>query len=468
MRILTLRSFFCTCILTWLCSRQVSQSTGSSLSSEHVWVPSNKIRFDSRLILSNLQKLPQTNEQREAAHYCTTGNFSALYDTIHRDLRFWWDTGITAKLMDWMLDTVYQMPVRYKGAGILFKDGKPYLITDPAVLNTTGHHQRLVAAHFALFIALSSTFGASIPDVEFLFSTADEPAALLHYFANGTNPDRLPPVLSFCKSPISHADVLVPDIHFFMRNFTAKLLMQADNFTSRWPWDQKTPKLFGRFAPYARAANQYAPELFRRGRGGKDICQKGHNDIFFCDVRKHYIWDWARKANKSGLPLDVAQQPKRDMMHHASFKWLLHLDGQTCSSRLEQLMVLGSLVVKEESGYEAFFHHIIQPYKHYLPFWKTFPEETKSALLWASQNDREAAAIASAAQQVALTYLHKRALMCYWLKVLQEIAALLRYTPGPDGGRRTYKHMVPLEEYMRTGGWRELDKHHLRYMEFWD
>ncbi len=82
--------------------------------------------------------------------------------------------------------------------------------------------------------------------MEFLFSTADEPAALLHYFANGTDPDRLPPVLSFCKSSRSHADVLVPDIHFFMRNFTSGLLAAAANFTATWPWELKKPALFGR------------------------------------------------------------------------------------------------------------------------------------------------------------------------------------------------------------------------------
>ncbi len=38
------------------------------------------------------------------------------------------------------------------------------------------------------------------------------------------------------------------------------------------------------------------------------------------------------------------------MLYHSSHKWLLHLDGQSCSSRLEQLLALGSLVVKEESG----------------------------------------------------------------------------------------------------------------------
>ena len=28
-------------------------------------------------------------------------------------------------------------------------------------------------------------------------------------------------------------------------------------------------------------------------------------------MRKHFIWEWARGANRSGLPVDVAQQVRR-------------------------------------------------------------------------------------------------------------------------------------------------------------
>jgi hypothetical protein len=34
------------------------------------------------------------------------------------------------------------------------------------------------------------------------------------------------------------------------------------------------------------------------------------------------------------------------MPDHASYKYLVHLDGQSCSSRLEQLLVMGSVVLK--------------------------------------------------------------------------------------------------------------------------
>ncbi len=58
------------------------------------------------------------------------------------------------------------------------------------------------------------------------------------------------------------------------------------------------------------------------------------------------------------------------MSDHAQYKYLVHVDGQGLSSRLDQLLPLGSLVVKEESGYYGYYHHLMKPYTHYVPFWK--------------------------------------------------------------------------------------------------
>ena len=88
---------------------------------------------------------------------------------------------------------------------------------------------------------------------------------------------------------------------------------------------------------------------------GADICRVANVDILFCDVRETFI-EWAatkkrqRKANNatslishtslSSLTapmtevfINVAKQPRIGMAEHAEFKYLLHLDGQSCSSR---------------------------------------------------------------------------------------------------------------------------------------
>lgn len=42
--------------------------------------------------------------------------------------------------------------------------------------------------------------------------------------------------------------------------------------------------------------------------------------------------------------------------------------------------------------------------------------------------------------------------------VSQEMGALMRYTPGPDGGARRYEHWVPAAEYLEREGYAELTK----------
>lgn len=86
------------------------------------------------------------------------------------------------------------------------------------------------------------------------------------------------------------------------------------------------------------------------------------------------------------------------------YKYLLHLDGQSCSSRLEQLLVLNSLVLKEESGYVAFYHHLLKEYKHYLPVWRQGqgPEDVLDAVRWAREHDEAAQQVAQNAQQVVM------------------------------------------------------------------
>ncbi len=149
-------------------------------------------------------------------------------------------------------------------------------------------------------------------------------------------------------------------------------------------------------------------------------------------------------------------------------------------TRLEQLLALGSLTVKEESGYVAFFHHLLKPMVHYAPFYikvitrrgqrcmvavvravqtrltpgmlatrAQAPEEVLGVLEWAQRHDAEAQRIAQAGQRFAQTFLHQRALSCYWLRLLQRYAQLQRFEPA--GAARAYKWRVPLEHWLTKG-----------------
>ncbi|PNH12007.1 KDEL motif-containing protein 1 [Tetrabaena socialis] len=175
--------------------------------------------------------------------------------------------------------------------------------------------------------------------------------------------------------------------------------------------------------------------------------QKDSSFTLSCPVRAHFM-EWA--ARRHPQRIDVKSGPRVTLSKHAAYKYLLHLDGQALSSRLEQLLPLRSLILKEDSGYKTFYYHLVRPYEHYIPVWKQGggPEDVMDAVEWAEGHDEEAQRMAAAAQAVAVKYLSKRARSCYWLRLFQAYAALQRFTPSRE--RRPYA--VTLEEYLETVG----------------
>jgi hypothetical protein len=63
----------------------------------------------------------------------------------------------------------------------------------------------------------------------------------------------------------------------------------------------------------------------------------------------------------------------------------------------------------------SFYHRLMKPMVHYVPFWRKLPQEALQAVKWAMENDAEAHHIAKNAQKLMQRYLHHQALDCYWL-----------------------------------------------------
>lgn len=79
---------------------------------------------------------------RVNAEYCSNADFQELYSNIAKDLKPWKYVGITASLMDWVLGTLFPgTALLAKGVGLAFRNGKPYITTDPKLFNTVGHHK---------------------------------------------------------------------------------------------------------------------------------------------------------------------------------------------------------------------------------------------------------------------------------------------------------------------------------------
>lgn len=81
------------------------------------------------------------------------------------------------------------------------------------------------------------------------------------------------------------------------------------------------------------------------------------NTTAVCQVRQH-MFVWSKEHPRL---MNVKSGPRLAMHRHGQYKYLVHLDGQALSSRMDLLLPLNSLIFKEESGYKSFYHHLLKP-----------------------------------------------------------------------------------------------------------
>ncbi|KAG1665547.1 hypothetical protein FOA52_000693 [Chlamydomonas sp. UWO 241] len=351
-----------------------------------------------------------------------------------------------------------------KGIALAFVNGTARVV-DGQLKGAVGHHASAYFAYMHVMLELQRLLGSRIPDVEFVIATSDRPMVLKNATAGSKGSDgggALLPVFRFCSSP-SYADIQIPIFHFTTKKYSQAMLDVVEASNVEYPWEGKKETLFGRFSVYSRYISPSAPELARRGADGQCICVADTPETTVCAVRTHAI---AFAANHTEF-LEVQSSPRVPMAKHAGYKYLLHLDGQALSSRIDLLLPLNSLVFKEESGYTTFYyhllkpkvsilkprdhssgargirvlkeesgcttfyHHLLKPKVHYVPVWEETPDDMLKAVQWAREHDDEAKKIAAAGQAFAIKYLSKRARTCYWLELLTQFSKLLRYDVSP-------------------------------------
>ncbi|KAG2496588.1 hypothetical protein HYH03_005410 [Edaphochlamys debaryana] len=378
-----------------------------------------------------------------------------------------------------------------------FRGGRAYFLPPRSIDDVD--HMPLHMPYMKLFLHMEEVYGRGaegkgaydsgdgggyLPNVDFLLSTEDTFPTYPRIGVNDSAARRLrmlAPQFRYNKNNRSQ-DLLVPIFHFGHKRYDSFLLANVEAATRLHPWAERLPIAFGRFTSYARATLGGPGRL---GADGATICAKGS-----CKVRDHFC-EWAEKfapprapppsqqrpsdashrssrqsdlefptdkaahamevdraGTKRGWWIDVSLHGKVPFMDHTLYRYLVHLDGVALSSRLEQLLTLGSLVVKEESGLIAFYHHLLRPHEHYLPFWQQVsgPEDIVPMLDWAVKHDAEARRIAHAGQAFAVRYLNAQARHCYVLWLLQGYASALRYKPPQP---RFAPDLVPLGEYVR-------------------
>eukprot|EP00798_Chlamydomonas_sp_ICE-L_P031124 gene31124-6260_t len=176
-------------------------------------------------------------------------------------------------------------------------------------------------------------------------------------------------------------------------------MKQIPKVNAQYPWAERKEQLFGSYSIYQRYHHTNDTAAKRVGKDGYQICRNESTVTTICRVREYFAkWRDGLEPNYRKQIKVIAGSYRIPMMDHAKYRWLLQLDGQGLSSKLDQLFALGSLVFKEESGYKAYYHHLIKPYEHYIPFWNQSIDDLLDGLEWAKANDAEARRIAEGAQ----------------------------------------------------------------------
>lgn len=110
------------------------------------------------------------------------------------------------------------------------------------------------------------------------------------------------------------------------------------------------------------------------------------------------------------------------MLEHAQWRYLASLDGNGWANRLPFLLVLGSLVFKQDSPFYTWWYPLLEPWVHYLPLNRSL-QDTVDKIRWAKGNDKQAESIAHKGKQFVHEFLVNMTDM-YMCTLLRDYASL--------------------------------------------
>jgi hypothetical protein len=303
-----------------------------------------------------------------------------------------------------MLDTLIHTP---KGTafGLQIIDNRVYVHP-----NTYDVLHRVMTWHareiIIYILALESLVhhNHTIPNVEFVIAVNDQ-----------VLPNTKLPLFRYCTT-VESFDIPIPSFHFYSFHKVFKTLIQPPQ---KYEWYEKEASAYASFTPYERMFDPKLPSTMHRWVN-KTI------DVSTRMVRG-LMEEWSRDYASYNPPITLTTKSTKPMVEWGKHKYIVHIDGISCSNKLEESLATGSLVFKEESGFSSFFHTLIQPFVHYIPWFKTTHDDLLDGLDWAMQNDHYAKRIASNGRAFTQKYLTPPTIRCYWRALFHEYAKLLQF-----------------------------------------
>lgn len=329
--------------------------------------------------------------------------------------------------------------------------GWQYYFTDVAILSGKLYFRKasIGAWLFAAIQLLQHTVNAHsgwIPDVVFVLSVLDD----VHLERHRVSPL---PLLSGVTTR-GHWDIPVPSYTWFESSGGISSSGVAQDFSlwesehwqkrlaSKHPWASRSDRAFWRGHDWSSSNSwvELLPSLpdescilkddvtqsFSYRRWYAQLSQPGGELEGLLDVGLTGAPDFVKERYPNQTYV-----PPVDLPDHGKHKFLLHLDGTSWSNRFLKLLLMGSVVLKQDSVYEEYFYRDLKPWVHYVPFTRDrcSAANLTATIGWLREHDAEARAIAEAGQRFAREQLSRAGASCYWQRILASYASLQAFDP---------------------------------------
>ena len=356
-----------------------------------------------------------------------------LREQLLRDMQHWRPRAITPKMLGDLRRKKRDDPVR---ASLM-------------IVNRTVYYQRPVGYPRSPVLTaiihdlqeLADTFPA-VEDTEFVLNVDDYPFVPL----SGRKAAATAPLPLFSHYQTRHhGDVLCPGGSFREGSYDRLMLRGRRHYESAFPWASKVAQGFWQGHPYCGRhrfgrcsrylLSHLSAQLLERNRSallnvGMTFYEEKldqHLKSAACGCKQ----GWAHPGDLPRPATPLTKRPWVRIEHHARYRYLLQLDGHTCSWRFQYLLATNSPVLKQSSYFWEFYYGALAPGVHYVPFWTTSATDVLDVLANVSHpsSDARMRRVARAGQAFVHRHLNAHARQCYWRALLALYTKRLREPP---------------------------------------
>lgn len=324
-----------------------------------------------------------------------------MREQIQNDLKAFQDKGISK----FSLDTFFRGKKIQDLSVVRFTLSKGHLLF---ALDERNLDQRQFRHVLAFFKKLNEL--VPLPDVDFIVSLQDGFEQSLGLEC---------PLFVYAKTKGANDQVLIPDFKALTGYTTLRKMMEKGS--QKYPWEKKEAQAFWRGATtggYLTLSNwtQFArTKLALLSLAHPQELDARFNNFAQCDPEVPKV------LKAKGL-----QGNRVSQINHLKYKYLVDVDGNTCSfERYFWTLLSNSLVLKQETPFIQWYYGGVKPYKHYVPV-KEDLSDLLEKLAWARAHDEEARQIAENATAFVKSNLSTEDIFLYMAQLLKEYAKLQR------------------------------------------